>query len=267
MSLPDSSPRPDSATGNVFVKRWGDGPRLYVGLHGWNGSHLTFQPLVPHMPDDVTLLAVDLPGYGESAPPRRWTGPAIASQIAESLVPHLDGPVTVVGNCSGTALGAYLARRLEDYLKALYLLEPFAFVPWYLRLLLTPMAGRLFYRSAFGTRTGRAIANFFLAEKQDEETDMMAPFADNPIDIPYRYLALFDRLDPPTTFADLDGDKYVVEASDNFRAVEQSVAIWEEVWPAATRIRLDAGHLVIEEATADVAENLFKPCSQSIRDA
>jgi pimeloyl-ACP methyl ester carboxylesterase len=267
VSLPDSTLRADGTTGDVFVKRWGNGPRLYVGLHGWNGSHLTFQPLVPHMPDDVTMLAVDLPGYGKSAPPREWTGPAIASQIAESLVPHLDGPVTVVGNCSGTALGAFLARRLEDDLQAFYLLEPFAFVPWYLRLLLTPLAGPLFYRSAFGTRTGRAIASYFLADQQNEETDMMAPFADNPIDVPYQYLALFDRLDPPPTFEDLDGDKYIVEAADNFRAVEKSVAIWQEVWPAANLIQLEAGHLVIEEATADVAENLFRQPEQPIHDA
>ncbi len=40
----------------MHVHRYGTGPDVYFGLHGWAGSHLTYAPIVPHLPPSATLL-------------------------------------------------------------------------------------------------------------------------------------------------------------------------------------------------------------------
>lgn len=242
----------------MHITHHGTGDRTYVGVHGWNGSHRTFDPLVPHVTDQVTLYAFDLPGYGRSAPPEDWTVEAVADRVASALDAELSGPIAFVGNCSGAPLSIFITRRLSTPVDAIYMLEPFAFVPWYLRLLLTPLVGRFFYWTAFDTRLGRAISNAALADQRDEETDMMVSFADTPTAIPYHYLGILDRLEAHDWFADLQADITLVEAGHTFRAVRDSVDTWRSIWPDARHLTVDdAGHLLLEEAPDRVADILF----------
>ena len=39
---------------------------LWIGLHGWLDNAATWQSLAPHLPEDVRLVALDLPGHGQS---------------------------------------------------------------------------------------------------------------------------------------------------------------------------------------------------------
>ena len=56
----------------MFVEQYGNGPRTFLAFHGWGGDHREFAPLAARLPDDVRLLSVDLPGYGQSPKPPRW---------------------------------------------------------------------------------------------------------------------------------------------------------------------------------------------------
>ena len=55
------------------VERTGDGPRAFVGVHGWAGNSRTFRRLYDYMPGDASFYTMDLPGYGESEPPAETT--------------------------------------------------------------------------------------------------------------------------------------------------------------------------------------------------
>lgn len=256
--MPPDSPSDDGRS--LFRRRHGTGDRIYVGLHGWNGTHRTFDPLIPHLPSDATLVAVDLPGYGDSPEPEAWSLEAIAAELVRTLDEVGIDEFSLVGNCSGAVVGLFVAQTAGDRLRRFYLLEPFSHVPWYLRLLLTPVAGRVFYTSAFGTNLGRRLTNRLLADKRDQEVDLMAAFANSDLDVPYRYLELFDRIESPEKFADLPGKKILVHSEYTFAAVEQSLDDWRAVWPDSRLMPISgAGHLLIEEDPARVAERLFEP--------
>ena len=54
--------------GPVFARVGGDGPPLLL-LHGYPQSHLMWHSTAPVLADHVTVVAVDLPGYGASFRP------------------------------------------------------------------------------------------------------------------------------------------------------------------------------------------------------
>jgi len=248
-----------TARSPLYLRRHGTGRDTVVGLHGWNGSHRTFDPLLPHLPETHSLVALDLPGYGRSAPPHDWAIPKIAGRVAEHLDDRLPASVTLVGNCSGAPLSLFVADRLETHVSRIHMLEPFAWVPWYMRLLILPVLGPLFYRTAFDTRLGRTVANTVMADQRRGETDLMASFADTPVDVPYRYLRALDRLDFPADFEEPPAEIRLVRAAHTFEAVRRSVEAWRSIWPEArTRTIAGAGHLVLEEAPEKVARLLFR---------
>jgi pimeloyl-ACP methyl ester carboxylesterase len=237
--------------------RWGRGDRVFVGLHGWNGSTATFAPLAPHLPEDVSVVAFDLPGYGDSPEPEAWSMESIASTLVDAIESQSLTSCSVIGNCSGTASALYVAREARARgleIERLVVLEPFGYVPWYLRLLLFPLVGWFFYWIAFGTSLGRRITDAVLADKRDDSIDLMAAFADSPLHVPYRYLEEFHALPPPESFGDVPGDKTIVQTEHTFRAVRASVERFQLAWPNADVHHLDsAGHLPLEERPDAVA--------------
>lgn len=249
----------EMATDRLFIRRYGSGERAFVGLHGWNGTHRTFEPLALHLPDDSSLYALDLPGYGRSPLPARWSLDEVVGRIESSLRDVGIGRYSVVGSCSGAVLGLALASRPNATVDRVCLLEPFAFIPWYLRLLLTPLIGRLFYWSSFGTRIGRWVTNEALAGKRDSHTNMMASFADTSIEVPYRYLHIFRSLEDEASLGEVSASKILVHAEKTFDAVRLSVERWKERWPSAETVEMPgAGHFLIEDATERLADVLFR---------
>lgn len=243
----------------LHAKTIGEGPTTVVGLHGWNGTVDTFDPIAPYLPDDTALLAIDLPGYGASPPPDTWSLPAIGRQILHTLDAHGIDDFSLLCSCSGAFPGFFLARHAgADRLQSFVWLEPFAFIPWYLRLFLTPAIGWPIYRLTFGTALGRGITNWFLDDDPGDSTgaqsNMLASFERSPIDVPHRYLDLFDELPEADAFADVPGRKLLAYGDATFAAVRQSVRRWQTVWPDAKPIELPgAGHLPLEASPAAVA--------------
>ncbi len=259
---PSEKPRQDTVLGAERLANvvHGDGDDVFVGLHGWNGSHQTFETLADRVPTTARLISLDLPGYGQSTGPTRWNLEAIAAQVVSTLDEEIgpDTPVSLVGSCSGGVVALFVARRLGERTERFIFVEPFAFVPEYLRIFVKPVLGRLFYYSAFGNPIGRFITNTALAGHRGDDTDMTASFAKGSLEVPLKYLHLFDGIDRAESFADLPGQIELVHGEHTFDAIRESVDIWSEVWPEAVVEEIEgAGHLLLTEAPDAVAEWVF----------
>lgn len=78
------------------------------------GSAAVYHPLAQHLPDGVSLFAVDLPGhdysrFGEAKLPLE----ELAAQCVTEIQQHVTGDITLYGHCVGSALAIEIARQLE----------------------------------------------------------------------------------------------------------------------------------------------------------
>ncbi len=230
------------------VRKYGQGPRHLLCLHGWSGSHTTFAPLAD---PEFTLWCPDLPAT---------TADGVANGLA-SLIRRMPGPVEIVGNCSGAIYGLLAAQRVP--VARIVLIDAFAFWPAYFQLFLIPVWGRLAYMSAFANPIGRWIANRSLAGHRTEETDLTDGFSRVDHDATYRHLQILSSIGPASQFASARGDIDIVYGERSFAAVRKSAAIWKGIFPRARQFRLDgAGHLPILEATSQLKTILMQevPC-------
>ena len=52
--------------GTISYHRYGNGPQLWLALHGFAQDGSVFASLAPYLPEDVCLIALDLPWHGAS---------------------------------------------------------------------------------------------------------------------------------------------------------------------------------------------------------
>ena len=241
----------------MHVHRYGTGPDVYFGLHGWGGSHLTYAPLVPHLPASVTFYSADLPGYGGSPSPATWTAEAIGEQIAEEIR-GIDTPaITLVGNCAGGIFGLVAAGLAPARVSRIVLIDPFAFLPWYFKVFVHPHYGRVAYRSTFANPMGRWLTNASLRNHRASDTHLTDSFKEIDHEVSLGYLEMLNAIDGISRFAAVQADIDIVFGERTFAAVKASVVQWQALWPHARQWRLPAGHLPIEEAPADLAAIVF----------
>lgn len=241
----------------MHVQRYGTGPDVYFGLHGWSGNHLTYAPLVPFLPSSASFYSADLPGYGRSPRPASWSADAIGEQVAAELR-NLDAHhVTLVGNCSGAIFGLIAASIEKERVRRAVLIDPFAFAPWYFKVFVHPLYGRLVYHSTFANPVGRWLTNVSLRHHHGSDTHLTSSFSEVDHDVSIRYLEMLDAMGPISRFESLDADVEIIYGERTFGAVKESVTHWQALWPAARQWRVAAGHLPIEEATAELAAILF----------
>lgn len=105
------------AGGRLFGATSGAGPPWVLALHGWKRTHRDFDAVL----DGISAIAVDLPGFGATAPPpEAWS----TAQYAEWIAPVLDelapGAV-VVGHSFGGRVAIHLAAGHADRVGALVL--------------------------------------------------------------------------------------------------------------------------------------------------
>jgi len=233
----------------MHIERFGQGPQTFLGLHGWSGTLNTFEPLVTPLPEGVSFYSADLPGCGQSAPPREYTISCIAAEIA-STIRELPPPITLVGNCSGALLGIVAAQGLGTRVERLVLIDMFAVFPWYFRIFLLRPIGPYAYATTFRNPLGRWFTNLSLRAKRTKDTTLTGGFAKVDHDVTYKYLQLFENCPLPETFADLTQPIELLYGENTFQAVRDSISRWQSVWPQATATCLKgAGHLPIQEAT------------------
>ena len=100
-------------------------PALFV--HGLGGSALNWTDLMALLRDKVDGVAVDLPGFGWSPPPRDgdYSMARTADSLADLVAQRFDGrPVHLFGNSMGGAISVQLAARHPEIVRTLTLVSP-----------------------------------------------------------------------------------------------------------------------------------------------
>lgn len=274
----------------MFVERHGRGPRAFFALHGWGGDRRAFAPLAPFVPPAAALYAADLPGCGDSPAPRRWTVGAIVSEIVEATrvteascvteAPRAGEEaraseaarvsetgrgseatrLTLVGACGGAVFALLAAERLGERVERVVMIDPFAYLPRYLRIFLAGEFGRRAYGATFANPVGRWLTNQSLRGRRAGAGDLTASFAGVDHEAERRYLALYDEVGGVERFRGFPAPVEILYGEKTFGAVRRSLALWLDVLPRA-RVRelKGAGHQAITEATAETARLIFEP--------
>lgn len=108
----------------ILVETRGHGPRTFLLVHGIGMGRKVFADLTRILEADSTVIAVDLPGFGEAPePPRTPTIERMADHIAAYLRERSLDPV-VIGHSMGTQVVIELAARHPDLVDRIVLVGP-----------------------------------------------------------------------------------------------------------------------------------------------
>jgi pimeloyl-ACP methyl ester carboxylesterase len=100
-------------------------PALFV--HGLGGNATNWTDLMAMLRDSIDGVAVDLPGFGWSPPPRDgdYSLRRTAATLADLVAQRFDGrPVHLFGNSMGGAIAVQLAARHPHLVRTLTLVSP-----------------------------------------------------------------------------------------------------------------------------------------------
>jgi len=96
-------------------------------LHGLGGSSLNWTDLMGNLLPQLSMWALDLPGFGMSPPPRdgNYTPLGHARAAVDFIEQQLEGePVHLFGNSMGGAVALQVAARRPDLVRTLTLISP-----------------------------------------------------------------------------------------------------------------------------------------------
>ncbi len=251
----------------MLIARYGMGEAQYFGLHGWGGDHSTFAVLAEHLPLGATLYACDLPGYGKSPAPPEWKAERVAEAVAAAIAQLDLRGVTLIGNCSGAIIALLTTQLIAERVARLILIDPFAVMPWYFRIFLSPGWGKYAYRTTFANPLGRWLTNLSLRHRRTDETHLTASFRQINHETTYRYLAMLGEIAGFERFKDVRVPIELLYGERSFAAIKNSVALWQSIWPQARAHELaGAGHLPLEEATQQLCRIVFEPVTSAVEE-
>jgi pimeloyl-ACP methyl ester carboxylesterase/CRP-like cAMP-binding protein len=94
-------------------------------IHGWSSSWYAMSPLMGALAQRFRVIAVDLPGYGESPPfSFKTTIPAYVDLLADLIVDLTDDPVVLVGHSMGGMISLTLALKYPALIERMVLISP-----------------------------------------------------------------------------------------------------------------------------------------------
>jgi 2-hydroxy-6-oxonona-2,4-dienedioate hydrolase len=96
-----------------------------VLLHGAAGSWTHWLRNIPALSERRTVIAADLPGFGDSAmPPEPYTAESLADIVADGVRRVVPGRCDLLGFSFGAIIGGIAAARLGDRVRRLVLVAP-----------------------------------------------------------------------------------------------------------------------------------------------
>jgi pimeloyl-ACP methyl ester carboxylesterase len=102
----------------------GEGDPHLLFLHGWCGDRSFFAPQFEYFSAAHRVVAVDLPGHGESAPPTECTIDALATEVA-TLARSLGlARVVAFGHSLGAMVALALTQQTPDLIRAVVMVDP-----------------------------------------------------------------------------------------------------------------------------------------------
>jgi pimeloyl-ACP methyl ester carboxylesterase len=139
----------------VFYHRTGHG-RPVVLLHGFAVSHWCFRHIIPGLAESNDVIAIDLPGSGESdrPPPAeyRYDAPAYMETVLGVLDALGLESASLVGHSMGGGVALYTAARRPERVDRLVAIDPLCYpyrLPLEGRALLVPVVGPAIFHAFF----------------------------------------------------------------------------------------------------------------------
>jgi haloacetate dehalogenase len=132
------------AAGTVAIRRAGSGPAVLL-LHGYPETSLAWRKVAPDLANEFTVIAADLPGYGESTlsddamDDGRVSKRIMARALADVMTELGISQAAVIGHDRGARVAYRLALDYPERIRALAVLDV---IP------ILDMAERLTYRAA-----------------------------------------------------------------------------------------------------------------------
>jgi pimeloyl-ACP methyl ester carboxylesterase len=122
----------ETPAGRVFVHRRGQGAPLVL-LHGYMMSHWYFHAVLPRLADTYDVVAIDLPGFGESDRPSPDHYPydlgSFAATAGQVLATLGIARASVVGHSMGGGVALTLAARHPERVERLVLVDALCYPP------------------------------------------------------------------------------------------------------------------------------------------
>ena len=124
MAAAGVEPRYETVEGvRLRYVRKGNGPPVLL-LHGITSSLYTWKDVLPALAAHHDVIAVDLPGFGDSAVPSQASGDLIVRSVV-GLMDRLGiERASIVGNSLGGAIAIAIAARRPDRVDRLVLIDP-----------------------------------------------------------------------------------------------------------------------------------------------
>ena len=108
----------------VYYQDLGQGPRAVVFIHGWSCDHTFWKGQVPEISRQYRVIALDLPGHGQSDKPNvAYTQDFLTGGVAAVLAGARVQDAILVGHSMGAALAWRLALKNPFLVKAVVLVD------------------------------------------------------------------------------------------------------------------------------------------------
>lgn len=113
----------------VSVEEQGEGPRVFVLIHGIGMGRTVFADLVGKLRTHGRVIALDQPGYGEAPEPQRTptmerTADLVAALLTERRLRSSGREIVVAGHSMGSQVATELAVRHPHLVDRLVLVAP-----------------------------------------------------------------------------------------------------------------------------------------------
>lgn len=100
-----------SPSGRIHYRSWGRGRDALVLIHGWTCDMSYFAPQVAHFADRMRVIAIDLPGHGQSDKPEiDYTQPFFAESVRRVLDDAHVKRAVLLGHSMGTQVARQFYR-------------------------------------------------------------------------------------------------------------------------------------------------------------
>ena len=102
----------------------GEGDPPLVFLHGWCGDRSFFAPQFEHFSATHRVVAVDLPGHGESPAPAECTIEAMGTEVARLAARLSLEPSVLFGHSIGAMVALAITQQAPDLVRAVVMTDP-----------------------------------------------------------------------------------------------------------------------------------------------
>ena len=115
---------------DLHLREWSTDGTPMLFIHGIASSSESWNSIAPHFLDEYRVLAVDLRGHGQSSKPSEgyhWEND-YAEDISQFIEEYLEEPAIIIGHSLGAAITAAVAAHSPQYVRAIVLEDPPAFL-------------------------------------------------------------------------------------------------------------------------------------------